>query len=229
MGNRSSAYEEVIQLFDLLSKVLPKKVDGKTAILEMKDCGNPNWRQMEWVGFWFEFFVEQNLIPRLGGNSGPTFGTTKFDFKKKFVWDLKAHPNGTKNLILNDQMAFRQCVKEQKGLGFIIVSGETTYDDYDASFKKWHDKLKGGTSVYEKERLSRGAPSRRRKVSFSPTNLHSIWFDNLNEVEVATKNGWLKSFQTGMRNSNGNPRPAKYMINLENVPLNNLILEKIIY
>jgi hypothetical protein len=36
MGNRKSAYEEVISLFDQLIKVLPRFVDGKNAILEMK-------------------------------------------------------------------------------------------------------------------------------------------------------------------------------------------------
>ena len=226
MENRTSAYEEVIELFDLLSNILPQKVDGKNAILEMKNGGSTNWRQMEWIGFWFEFFVEKNLIPKLGGNSGPTFGTTRFDFKKKYVWDLKAHPVETKTLILNDQIAFKECIRNQNGLGFIIVSGQTTYDDANRSFKKWHDQLKGGTSSYEKDRVNRGAPSRRRKVSFSPMKLHSIWFDNLNEVETATKNGWLKSFQTGMRNSNSKPRPAKYMINLDDVPSSNLILEK---
>ena len=92
MGNRSSAYEEVIALFDSLSKIIPDFVDGKNAILDMKNGGSPNWRQMEWIGFWFEYFLESNLIPMLGGSSGPTYGTTRFDFKKKFVWDLKAHP-----------------------------------------------------------------------------------------------------------------------------------------
>ena len=123
MGNRKSAYEEVISLFDQLIKVIPRFVDGKDAILEMKDRGGRNWRQMEWIGFWFEFFLEKNLIPVLGGSRGPTFGTTQFDFKKKFVWDLKAHPSGTNNLILNDQNAIKNCVKSEKGLGFIIISG----------------------------------------------------------------------------------------------------------
>ena len=53
MGNRKSAYEEVLTLFDVLSKSVPKYVDGKAAILEMKNGGSRNWRQMEWVGFWF--------------------------------------------------------------------------------------------------------------------------------------------------------------------------------
>jgi hypothetical protein len=225
MGNRKSAYEEVMSLFDQLIKVLPKFVDGKKAILEMKDGGGRNWRQMEWIGFWFEFFLEKNLIPILGGTRGPTFGTTQFDFKKKFVWDLKAHPSGTNNLILNDQNAIKNCVESEKGLGFIIISGIVKYDNGMSEFKKWHDDLKGGTSTYEKERVARGAPSRRRKISFEPENLIALWFDDIGEINSAVKDGWLKSFQTDMKNSNGMPRPAKFQFNLGGVSKNNMIAE----
>ena len=85
MGNRKSAYEEVISLFDLLIKVLPRFVDGKKAILEMKDGGSSNWRQMEWIGFWFEFFLVQNLIPTLGGASGPK-GKPASDDSHRWKW-----------------------------------------------------------------------------------------------------------------------------------------------
>jgi hypothetical protein len=224
VGNRKSAYEEVISLFDQLTKVLPKFVDGKKAILEMRAGGSRNWRQMEWIGFWFEFFLEQNLIPILGGTRGPTFGTTQFDFKKKFVWDLKAHPSASKNLILNDQIAIRNCIESEHGLGFIIISGIAKYDS-NGGFKKWHDNLKGGTSTYEKKRVERGASSRRRKISFEPENLHALWFDDIGEINSAVKDGWLKSFQTDMKNSNGKPRPAKFQFNLGRVPKNNMIAE----
>jgi len=222
VSNRKSAYEEVISLFDQLLRVLPRYVDGKKAILEMRDGGSTNWRQMEWIGFWFEFFLEKNLIPILGGARGPTFGTTQFDFKKIFVWDLKAHPSGSKYLILNDQVAIRNCIESENGLGFIIISGIAKYDS-NGSFKKWHDTLKGGTSAYEKRRVARGASSRRRKISFEPEDLNALWFDNIGEINSAVKNGWLKSFQTGMKNSNGQLRPAKFQFNLEAVPKNNMI------
>jgi hypothetical protein len=224
VSNRKSAYEEVISLFDQLLKVLPRYVDGKKAILEMRDGGSTNWRQMEWIGFWFEFFLEKNLIPILGGARGPTFGTTQFDFKKKFVWDLKAHPSGSKNLILNDQIAIKKCIESEHGLGFIIISGSAKYDS-NGGFKKWHDILKGGTSAYEKNRIARGASSRRRKISFEPENLHALWFDDIGDINSAVNNGWLKSFQTDMKNSNGKPRPAKFQFNLEEVSKNNMIAE----
>ena len=225
MSNRKSAYEEVLSLFDVLSKSVPKYVDGKNAVIEMKNGGSRNWRQMEWIGFWFEFFFEKNLIPVLGGTRGPTFGTTQFDFKKKYVWDLKAHPSEAKSLILNDQNAIKNCVISEKGLGFIIISGIAKYDNSKSEFKKWHDDLKGGTSAYEKNRVARGASSRRRKISFEPENLHALWFDDVSDINSAVRDGWLKSFQTDMKNSNGQPRPAKFQFNLDAVSKNNMIAE----
>lgn len=225
MSNRKSAYEEVLSLFDVLSKSVPKYVDGKNAVIEMKNGGSRNWRQMEWIGFWFEFFFEKNLIPVLGGTRGPTFGTTQFDFKKKYVWDLKAHPSEAKSLILNDQNAIKNCVISEKGLGFIIISGIAKYDNSKGEFKKWHDNLKGGTSAYEKNRVARGASSRRRKISFEPENLHALWFDDVSDINSAVRDGWLKSFQTDMKNSNGQPRPAKFQFNLDAVSKNNMIAE----
>ena len=225
MSNRKSAYEEVLSLFDVLSKSVPKYVDGKNAVIEMKNGGSRNWRQMEWIGFWFEFFFEKNLIPVLGGTRGPTFGTTQFDFKKKYVWDLKAHPSEAKSLILNDQNAIKNCVISEKGLGFIIISGIAKYDNSKSEFKKWHDNLKGGTSAYEKNRVARGASSRRRKISFEPEKLHALWFDDVSDINSAVRDGWLKSFQTDMKNSNGQPRPAKFQFNLDAVSKNNMIAE----
>ncbi len=222
---KSSAYEELITILDVLETALPRFIDGKHAIITMRDEGSRNWRQMEWIGFWFEHFVEKEVVPNLGGSRGPTYGTTEFDLKKDFVWDLKAHPRESKSLILNDQEAIQKCISMENGLGFIVVTGDAEYDDSTQSFKKWHDSLKGGVSSYEKDRVKRGAPSRRRKISFSPKSLHAIWFSNLTDLQEAVIQGWLKSFQTNMRNSNGKPRPSKYQLELQAVPKTFLIAE----
>ena len=222
---KPSAYEELITIFDVLETDLPRFIDGKQAINSMKDEGSRNWRQMEWIGFWFEHFVERQVVPKLGGSRGPTYGTTEFDLKKEFVWDLKAHPRESKSLILNDQEAIQECISMESGLGFIVVSGDAEYDDSTQAFKKWHDSIKGGVSNYEMDRIGRGAPSRRRKISFSPKSLHAIWFSNLTDLQEAVIQGWLKSFQTNMRNSNGKPRPSKYQLELHAVPQKFLIAE----
>lgn len=223
---KPSAYEELIPILAILKSELPKFIDGKQAITEMKNQGSRNWKQMEWIGFWFEHFVERQVIPKLGGHKGPTYGTTEFDFKKHYVWDLKAHPNESRSLILNDQDAIQNCVSLEGGLGFIIVSGDAHYDDEGQSFKKWHDSLKGNMSNYEVDRIKRGAPSRRRKISFSPKELNAVWFSNTYELLEASLQGWLKPFQEGMRNSNGKPRPSKYQMKIEMVPRSHL-LEKV--
>lgn len=44
-------------------KNIPKVWDGRTAILEMKDSAFPHWRQMEWIGFYFQFLCEKSLAP----------------------------------------------------------------------------------------------------------------------------------------------------------------------
>ena len=36
-------------------KKFPKIIDGKDAILEMKEGNSKNWKQMEWMGFYFEY------------------------------------------------------------------------------------------------------------------------------------------------------------------------------
>jgi len=40
MEIQSSAYEEVLEIFEYLDVHLPRKMDGKTAILEMKEGGS---------------------------------------------------------------------------------------------------------------------------------------------------------------------------------------------
>ncbi len=221
MIQNPSAYEEAHVLLDEISSILPKTLDGQEAIMDMKENNSANWRQMEWIGFWFEHFVETKVVPTMGGSRGPTFGRTTFDFKKNFVWDLKAHPMGDKNIILNDESAIRSCIEQFGGLGFIVVEGIAKYDDSESSFKKWHDNLKGGTSVYEKKRVERGAKSRSRKVSFQPYSVLAIWFENLEQIDHARALGTLKLFQVGMRNSNGKDRAAKYQLNLDLIPPEN--------
>jgi hypothetical protein len=92
-------------------------------------------------------------------------------------------------------------------IGFIIASGDVIYDNNDEDFKKWHDALKGKTSKYVTDRINRNAPSRRRKVSFDLDELIFVYLDK----NTLSNTG---SFQKDMRNSNGNKRNEKVMIDL---------------
>jgi hypothetical protein len=59
-------------------KAVPKIWDGKKSILEMKKQKFAHWKQMEWIGFYFQFLCEKYLkdfmkIP------GPKYDNVRFD------------------------------------------------------------------------------------------------------------------------------------------------------
>ncbi len=120
---------------------------------------------------------------------------------------------------MNDVAAIRACLAARGTFGVVIIAGEATYDDTSGAFKAWHDAIKGGRSAYEIQRVARGAPSRRRKVEFKPTEAYAVAFDGLTDLDRALEAGWAKdTFQKGMRNSDGSPRPAKITLDPGRIP-----------
>ena len=166
------------------------------------------------------------MTSKIGFSAGPSFGRTQFDLLIEHVWDLKVHPeNASSRMILNDQEAVDSCIEAWGGFGFVVVVGNAEYDESGA-FKAWHDVLKGGTSKYEKDRVERGAPSRRRKIAFAPTGIKALYFSSRSDLERGLNERWISLFQTGMRNSNGNPRRAKYQIDLGKTPAEFVVADK---
>lgn len=215
--------EEANEIAAALAKVLPRKLEGRAAIQEMKDGGYHQWRQMEWIGWYYEWKLGEVLGKTLGGGTGPRYGNTTFDYKRHHVWDFKAHPflnpNGKPNepMILNDQEAVQRCLAEHGGLGFVVVNGTASFDGSD-EFKAWHDAFKGGVSAYEQERVARGATSRKRKTAFTVQEIDFYRFSSMAEIERGLTEGWLGAFQEGMRNADGSPRRAKYSVFTQRVP-----------
>lgn len=75
---------------------ISKVWDGKKSIMDMKKVNFSHWKQMEWIGFYFQFLYEKHLcgimeIP------GPKYGNVKFDDFKDIPWDFKAHAINTSN------------------------------------------------------------------------------------------------------------------------------------
>ena len=190
-------------------KNIPKFWDGRTAILEMKERNFPHWKQMEWIGFYFQYLCENNLSDIMG-LPGPRYGNVSFDGLKDIPWDFKAHAMNTSSheIIVNDSDATAIAIKEYGAVGLILAVGEVVYNDENRTFQSWHDKLKGGMSSYVRERIERGAWSRLRKVSF---NLQQITFVELTDSTLVK----CGSFQSDFRNADGSPRRAKVLINLE--------------
>lgn len=198
-------------------KNIPKKWDGKKAIIEMKESGFHHWKQMEWIGFYFQFLCEQYLygimeIP------GPLYGNVNFDGLMHIPWDFKAHAINTSShqIIVNDSCATAEAIKKFGAVGLILALGEVSYNDERRTFQKWHEDLKGGLSKYSLERIRRGAWSRLRKVSF---DLKQISFIKIRDHSLIK----CGSFQTDFRNANGSPRKSKVLIDLEKID------EEIIY
>ena len=187
----------------------PVMWDGKEAILEMRDNGYSQWRQMEWVGFYFEYLCNR-FLNEIFKMPGPKYGNVRFDGFMDIPWDFKAHvlESGSK-IIINDVIAIENAIQEYDSVGTIIVEGNANYNDVNSSFKRWHDSIKGKISKYEKERVARGAKSRRRKTSF---NVEKILI-----IEI-TKNSLSKHgrFFQG-RNADGSPRNPKLMMDLNNI------------
>ncbi len=185
--------------------------DGKQSILEMKKNGYRHWKQMEWIGFYFQFKCEI-LLADILEIPGPKYGKVEFDGFKEIPWDFKAHAINTSShkIIVNDSEAISKAIKDYGYVGLILALGEVIYNDEKRTFQKWHENLKGGKSKYELERIKRGAWSRLRKVSF---NLKQITFIKITD-KTLIKSG---SFQKDFRNADGTPRKAKLLLDLEKI------------
>jgi hypothetical protein len=198
------------QIGEKLKKV-HKIWDGRESILEMKESGYSQWKQMEWIGFYFQFLGEKYL-PDIMEIPGPKYGNVRFDAFKQIPWDFKAHAMNTSShqIIVNDSEATANGIKDYGAVGLILALGKVLYNDEERTFQKWHEALKGGLSDYSLERIKRGAWSRLRKVSF---DLQQISFIKITD-DTLVKCG---SFQEDFRNADGSPRRAKVLLNLEEI------------
>jgi hypothetical protein len=198
--------DELNAIATVVRQNTPLIMDGRTCVQEMKDLADANWKQVQWQGFYFEMKAANALTSQLGGGRQKLFNTS-FDYVRNFIWDLKAHSSenetGTSSsgCILNDSRAIEQAV-EETGLGFIILSGEPTYD---RDFTRWHKDFRGGGD---------GEPGRTLKSKFTSQSLDIFFVPNPTRLESARNKKELSINAQG-KNSNGKPRPPKYSIDLK--------------
>jgi hypothetical protein len=190
---------------------IPVEWDGKNAILEMKKQDYPHWRQMEWIGFYFQYLCEK-LLAGIFEFQKPVYGRVSFDGLYHIPFDFKAHAINTSahQIIVNDSEAISLAIKEYGSVGVIIALGKVIYNDEDRSFQQWHEALKGGLSEYTKTRIARGAWSRLRKQTFSLSQISIIEITDKTLIKCG-------SFQEDFRNSDGSPRRKKVLLNLESL------------
>ncbi|MDR0619725.1 MAG: hypothetical protein LBG17_07510 [Bacteroidales bacterium] len=202
-------YKKDIEILKSELTKLPIHWDGKACVLELKEA-NYQWRQMEWWAFYFEWKV-RTLLANKFSFPGDKFDNVTFDMKGVINWDLKAKAikSDEHRIILNDKSAMKKSVAGEGFHGEIIALCDVEYNDHDRSFQRWHTELKGGKSNYELEREARTSISRYRKTKADLTEIVLLIFRK-NDLDL------LGTMKQG-RNSNGDPRLQKYMLDLETV------------
>lgn len=189
---------------------LPTEWDGRKCVLELKDA-DYNWRQMEWWAWYFEWKCITLLPPEFTIPGDRLDNRVSLDAKRSINWDLKAKAikSDDHKAILNDCQAIDLAIERDGAYGVIVALCDVEYNDENRSFQLWHTELKGGLSAYEKQRIKRTAISRYRKTRAVLTEIHFIVIDALSKRHLGQMNQG--------RNSNGKPRPPKYMIDLEKI------------
>ena len=116
--------------------------DGKKSILEMTDNNGRHWKQMEWIGWYFEYWCNRNLTGVMEMPYSKKYGNVSFDGYLKIPWDFKSHAIQSGNkIIVNDSEATANAIADFGCVGLIIASGPVVYDE-SQEFKKWHAKQK---------------------------------------------------------------------------------------
>ena len=198
-------------------KNIPKNWDGKEAILEMKKEGFKQWKQMEWIGWYFEYLCQKHLKQIMQFHK-VKYGNTSFDGFVGVPFDFKSHALNTKNhkIVINDKESIQKAIEEYGYVIVIMALGWAKYNDKNGSFYRWHEKVKGGKSKYELERIEREAWSRLRKVKFDIKEIRLIKIDGDTLKRCS-------SFQENFRNANGSLRRSKIMISLNDIKENEII------
>lgn len=175
--------------------------DAKQCILEMREVEYRNWKQTEWIGFYFEYLAEKHLIP--GVAQFKLFvGNTSFNgCAGKNIVDYKTS-SANQSVILNDKNAIDRVVNEYRELGYIIIVGDIEKEQAN-ELDVWRKGLTG-RSVYVIKGELTGRRHRKLKSKFYPKSLlyASITKQNIKSLSI---------FHQGV-NSDGNPRNPKYIL-----------------
>lgn len=200
------SYKDDVDLLRGALSSLPAEWDGREAILELRRR-DYNWRQMEWMGFYFEILCRDKMagvfqIP------GQRYGNVAFDCFRSIDWDMKASAIKTDRhvAILNDVAAVDASIAAHGRYGVIMALVDVDYNDDDRTFQKWHSELKGGVSKYEQDRIARNATSRYRKTCAVLRQILFLVIGGGNEEH-------LGMYAQG-RNANGSPRNPKYQLDI---------------
>lgn len=212
-----SIEDEIDQISKILKITTPKKMEGKKAVIEMKDAEFTKWRETEWQGFYFEFKVLPELINKIGG--GPKrIERTIFDYVLQTTWDLKVHSisengNSRNGCQLNDARSIDKAVIES-GFGLIVLNGIPILDQ---DFSIWHKQFRGGGD---------GVPRRKLKKEFKSLSIDFFYIPDSDRLEKAKSDNEIKYFRQG-RQQSGASRNQKYSLDLSKAIRSDLLVHEI--
>lgn len=215
-----TAREEASAILEALALVIPAHMEGRNCVSRMLEAEYSQWAQDEWAAFFFEFVGLPALVNAFSG--GPVaYENTIFDYGLTQVWDLKLHAAVRGAAPLNAMHAINACLDDGRGLGFIVLSGETQYDD--GEFRQWLRELR---SAQGKTAALRNAPARyvrKSKASFTPSKLEAFYIASIGSLERGRDLGALTVMKQG-RQSSGAERTPKYGLNLAKARSAGLVL-----
>lgn len=215
-----TAREEAAAILEALALVIPRHMEGRNCVGQMLEAEYSQWAQDEWAGFFFEFIGLPALVNAFSG--GPVaFGNTIFDYGLTQVWDLKLHAAIGGAAPLNAMDAIDACLDAGRGLGFIVLSGDTEYDD--GAFRQWIRELRAAQGKKPAKRKTPASYVRKSKARFTPTKLEVFYFADAETLEGARNTGALTVMNQG-RQSSGAERRPKYGLNLAKARATGLVL-----
>lgn len=209
-GPFRSVEAEAEAMLSVLVDALPTYMDGRTCVQQMLAAEDRHWAQDEWRGFYFEFVGLPALVNAFAG-SPVLYANTSFDYRLGDVWDLKVHGSGGRTAVLNDLDAIHARLDEG-GLGFLVLTGDTDYDD--GELRLWHAQLRLAHGRKRRPRLAEPSYRRRSKRGFTPNRLDAVHVPDRAALEGAIGVGAIQLMRQG-RQASGNVRKPKYMLNLK--------------
>jgi hypothetical protein len=218
-----SPAEEAASVLEVLATALPPRFDGRTCVEAMREAEFSQWAQDEWAGFYFEYVGLGALVNALGG--GPVqYVNTRFDYCLTSAWDLKWHGAPDRRAPLNDTRAVEACL-EERGLGFVVLSGEVEYDD--GAFRAWMKEHRSAHGKRAAVRAHAATQVRRSKPAFTPYKLEAFHLADRDHLESALESGAVGVLKQG-RQSSGELRPPKFSLDLVNARKTLLVAERVL-
>lgn len=203
-------------------------IDGKSAVIEMKEEGFLGWAQVEWAGFYIKYLIQKICQENLSNTNIRPYNLerNRFFIKGSYIWDARFHANDEyKRIPLGDVEDYDNIAEQNEGIGILIVDSVASPDN-DGDFRRWQEEIKGGPSKYTITREMEGRRPQPRKKDFYIKKVLAYYFTP-DDLRIGVDEKWIDAeFQDKWRNADESDRNPKYRLHLNRVPKNYLIYAK---